>query len=73
MVERHRIYTIPFTVLFLLASVLQVGGLLVIAHWLARRAVASKLDPDNHVVPYLTTLADTFGTALMLAIAAVLP
>jgi hypothetical protein len=51
----------------------QVAALLVLAQTLTRRAVRRGLDPDNHVAPYLTTVADVLGTGLLIAIAAVCP
>ena len=68
-----RIDSFAFISLFLGAAFVQVGLLLGLAHWLARRAALADLDPDNHVVPYLTTVADVLGTALLLGIAAVTP
>lgn len=65
----HSILSITFIALFLAAAALQVYLLLRLAHVMARRAARAGLDPDNHVVPYLTATGDALGTAFLITIA----
>ena len=57
--------------LFVGASTLQVVVVLLVAHSLANAAARANLDPDNHVVPYVTALSDLLGTVALLSIAGI--
>ena len=66
-----RILTFAFAALFVGASTLQVVVVLLVAHSLANAAARANLDPDNHVVPYVTALSDLLGTVALLSIAGI--
>jgi len=68
LVSRERIFTTLFVSSYLTAALIQVGTLLVLAQVLADRAWQQGLDPDNHVVPYLTALGDAVGTLSLVVI-----
>ncbi|XP_004363313.1 hypothetical protein CAOG_03585 [Capsaspora owczarzaki ATCC 30864] len=54
--------SLPIALAYLLAGTIQVLVLLRLGKYLVKRAWARDLDPDNHVVPYLTALSDLIGT-----------
>lgn len=58
-----------FLTLYLAGAAVQVVVLLLFADWLSSRAWKAGLDPDNHVVPYLTSLGDAIGTTVLVACA----
>jgi len=54
--------TLGFAASYLVCVALQGVALLNIAQFLARKAWAEDLDPDNHVIPYLNAVSDFSGT-----------
>jgi len=62
---------VAFSLAYIVASSVQVYALLLLAGILARHAWAKDLDPDNHVMPYLTALSDFIGTVLLVGAATV--
>ena len=54
-----------FTLLYLLAALIQVGILLRFAGYLVDWLWNQKIDPDSAAIPYLTSLGDFLGGALL--------
>ena len=54
-----------FTLLYLLAALVQVGILLKLANYLVNWLWSKNIDPDSAAIPYLTSLGDFLGGALL--------
>jgi len=61
----HTSITIFFLLFYLLAALIQVILLLYIAEVLVQFLWLRRIDPDNSAIPYLTSLGDLIGTALL--------
>uniref|UniRef100_A0A8D3EEQ2 Solute carrier family 41 member n=1 Tax=Scophthalmus maximus TaxID=52904 RepID=A0A8D3EEQ2_SCOMX len=57
--------SVPFTVCYLCAALLQVAILLYVADLIVRYMWRRSLDPDNFSIPYLTALGDLLGTGFL--------
>ena len=57
--------TLIFTGLYLVAALIQVGALLKLANKLVNLLWSNGIDPDNAAIPYLTSLGDLLGGALL--------
>jgi solute carrier family 41 len=57
----------PFVFTYLVASLVQLGMLLYIAHMITHLMWKWKIDPDNVAIPYLTAVGDLIGSLLLLA------
>lgn len=57
--------TFLFTILYCLAALGQVGLLLKLASKLVNYLWTKGIDPDNAAIPYLTSLGDLLGGALL--------
>jgi solute carrier family 41 len=57
--------TVIFMVLYLLAALIQVGFLLKLSSRLVNWLWLRNIDPDNAAIPYLTSLGDLLGGALL--------
>ena len=54
-----------FTILYLAAALIQVGILLKLANYLIDWLWNNNIDPDSAAIPYLTSLGDFLGGALL--------
>ena len=54
-----------FTILYLAAALIQVGILLKLANYLVDWLWNHNIDPDSAAIPYLTSLGDFLGGALL--------
>ena len=54
-----------FTILYLAAALIQVGILLKLANYLVDWLWNNNIDPDSAAIPYLTSLGDFLGGALL--------
>ncbi|KAL8622087.1 hypothetical protein ACOMHN_056572 [Nucella lapillus] len=61
----HTAITPTFTLLYLTAALMQVTVLLCVAQWLVPAVWQRGQDPDNVAIPYLTSIGDLLGTALL--------
>ncbi|XP_035677621.1 solute carrier family 41 member 1-like [Branchiostoma floridae] len=61
----HTTITAIFTVVYLIAAMIQVAILLFVANWLVHYMWLKGNDPDNCTIPYLTALGDLLGTGLL--------
>ncbi|KAG9280218.1 solute carrier family 41 member 2 [Astyanax mexicanus] len=61
----HTTLTPIFMAVYLAAALLQVFLLLCIADWMVHSMWKSGKDPDSFSIPYLTSLGDLLGTALL--------
>ncbi|CAH1266395.1 SLC41A2 [Branchiostoma lanceolatum] len=61
----HTTITAIFTVIYLIAAMIQVAILLFVADWLVHYMWLKGNDPDNCTIPYLTALGDLLGTGLL--------
>ena len=57
--------TVIFTGLYLVAALIQVGALLKLANRLVNLLWSKGIDPDSAAIPYLTSLGDLLGGALL--------
>ena len=57
--------SLVFLALYMVAALIQVGTLLTLANWLVDYLWTKNIDPDSAAIPYLTSLGDLFGGALL--------
>ncbi len=57
--------TMVFMVLYMIAALIQVGFLLKLSTWLVDFLWSKGIDPDSAAIPYLTSLGDLLGGALL--------
>ncbi|CAF0726278.1 unnamed protein product [Didymodactylos carnosus] len=61
----YNFVTVTFTILYLIAALIQVAILLYLAQWFVTFVWKHKRDPDNVCIPYLTAIGDLLGTGLL--------
>ncbi|CAF1065993.1 unnamed protein product [Rotaria magnacalcarata] len=69
----HIQFSALFILLYLIAALIQVAIILYIAQWLVPFAWKQGHDPDNTCIPYLTSIGDLLGIALLTCVFILLP
>ncbi|KAI9595014.1 hypothetical protein BDF19DRAFT_443163 [Syncephalis fuscata] len=64
----HGSVTVGMFLLYTLASMLLVAGLLVASRWIVVALWHRSLDPDNYALPYITAIGDVAGTCLLVLV-----
>ncbi|XP_004349063.2 solute carrier family 41 member 1 [Capsaspora owczarzaki ATCC 30864] len=63
----HTSITLFFITGYIVCSLVQLGIMISFSHWLVHAVIRWGMDPDNVVLPYLTSVGDLIGTGTLAA------